>query len=59
MAGYRIGEKVYVSAGSVVTKDVPDFTVVGNVPAKAIRKIDVSKGKAVSDIKQAANVIRL
>jgi len=55
----RIGTGAVVGAGSVVTKDVPDFTVVGGVPAKAIRKIDVSRGKAVVDIKQAANVVRL
>lgn len=55
----RIGTGAVVGAGSVVTKDVPDFTVVGGVPAKAIRKIDVSRGKAIVDIKQAANVVRL
>ena len=55
----RIGTGAVVGAGSVVTKDVPDLTVVGGVPAKAIRKIDVSRGKAVVDIKQAANVVRL
>ena len=55
----RIGIGAVVGAGSVVTKDVPDFTVVGGVPAKAIRKIDVSRGKAVVDNKQAANVVRL
>jgi len=32
---------------------------VGGVPAKVIRKIDVSRGKAVVDIKQAENVVRL
>lgn len=55
----RIGTGAVVGAGSVVTKDVPDLTVVGGVPAKAIRKIDVSRGKTVVDIKQAANVVRL
>ncbi|MCK4819389.1 acyltransferase [bacterium] len=47
----RIGTGAVVGAGSVVTKDVPDFTVVGGVPAKAIRKIDVTKGKATVDVK--------
>lgn len=32
-----IGEWAVVAAGAVVTKDVPPFTVVGGVPAKAIR----------------------
>jgi len=47
----RIGRGAVVGAGSVVTKDVPDFTVVVGVPAKAIRKIDGSKGKVVVDIR--------
>ena len=46
----RIGNGAIVGAGSVVTKDVPDFTVVMGIPAKAIRRIDVSKGKAVADV---------
>lgn len=39
MAGITIGERCIVGANSVVTKDVPDFTVVGGVPAKAIKQI--------------------
>ena len=36
-----IGEGSVVAAGSVVTKDVPPFTLVGGVPAKPIAKVTV------------------
>jgi acetyltransferase-like isoleucine patch superfamily enzyme len=39
LMGVRIGQGAYVAAGSVVTKDVPSFTLVAGVPAKEIRKI--------------------
>ncbi|NPE28454.1 acyltransferase [Methanococcoides sp. SA1] len=35
-----VGEFSIVGAGSVVTKDVPPFTIVAGVPAKILRKID-------------------
>jgi acetyltransferase-like isoleucine patch superfamily enzyme len=38
MAGVNIGERCIVGANSVVTKDVPDFTVAGGVPAKPIKQ---------------------
>ena len=37
MAGVQIGYRCIVGANSVVTKDVPDYTVVGGVPAKRIK----------------------
>lgn len=36
MPGVRIGEHSIAAAGSVVTKDVPPFSIVGGVPAKII-----------------------
>ena len=35
--GVTIGEYAVVAAGAVVTKDVPDYAVVGGVPAKVIK----------------------
>ena len=38
--GVTIGKYAVVAAGAVVTKDVPDYAVVGGVPAKVIRFLD-------------------
>ena len=38
LAGVTIGDGAIVAARAMVTKDVPPYTIVGGVPAKAIRK---------------------
>lgn len=38
LQGVTVGEGAVVAAGSVVSKDVPPYSVVGGVPAKVIKK---------------------
>lgn len=40
MPGVTIGEHAIVAAGSIVTKSVPDYMVVGGNPAKVICSVD-------------------
>jgi acetyltransferase-like isoleucine patch superfamily enzyme len=40
LPGVTIGRGVTVGAGSIVTKDIPDFYCVAGNPARIIRKIE-------------------
>lgn len=40
LPGIRIRKMSVVGAGAVVTKDIPDYTVVAGVPAKSIKKLE-------------------
>jgi acetyltransferase-like isoleucine patch superfamily enzyme len=40
MPGVRIGNRVIIGAGSIVTKDIPDNSVAVGVPARVIRTVD-------------------
>ena len=39
LPGVTVGENSIVAAGAVVSKDVPDNTIVGGIPAKFIKNI--------------------
>lgn len=41
LPGVTIGENSIVAAGAVVSKDVPDNTIVGGIPAKFIKSITI------------------
>ncbi len=50
--GIRIGDGAIIAAGAVVTKDVPDFAIVGGAPAKIIRmRFDADLCKRIKDIR--------
>ena len=40
LPGVTIGDNSIIAAGAVVTKDVPENTVVAGVPAKILKKLD-------------------
>jgi acetyltransferase-like isoleucine patch superfamily enzyme len=44
----RIGRYCIVGAHSLVTKDVPDYSVVAGNPAKILRRYDAAKGEWIS-----------
>ena len=46
VCGHTVGKYAMVAAGSVVTKDVPDYCLVQGVPAKICGKVD-EKGNIV------------
>lgn len=41
--GVTIGSNAIIGANSVVTKDVPDFAIVGGIPAKVLRIKKINK----------------
>ncbi len=43
MAGVTIGERCQIGAGSVVTKDIPPYTVAVGNPARVVKRYDFEK----------------
>lgn len=55
LEGVKVGEGAVVAAGSVVTKDVPPYTVVAGSPAAVIKKVDEKtrdKTKLMDDLRK-------
>lgn len=43
LPGVTVGEYAIVGAGAIVTKDVPDYSVVVGIPAKVVKTLDKDK----------------
>ncbi len=42
LPGVVVNHSALIASGAVVAKEVPEFTLVGGVPAKVIKKINVN-----------------
>lgn len=44
-SGVTIGKGSIVAAGAVVTKDIPEYSIAGGIPAKVIRELTEEERK--------------
>ena len=56
IGGVNIGDGCVIAAGSVVTKDIPAFCIVGGNPAKIIKKRFESEAEATIHAKYLENI---
>lgn len=49
LPGVTIGDNVVIATGSIITKDVPNNSVVAGVPAKVIKTLEEYKSKVLKD----------
>ncbi len=47
VAGVKIGKRCQIGAGSVVTKDIPDYSIVAGNPARILKRFDFEKNEWV------------
>lgn len=45
LAGVRVGRHVVIGAGSVVTKDIPPYSVAVGNPARVVKQYDAENGQ--------------
>ena len=58
MPGVKIGKNCIVACGAIVTKDIPDNTVVGGVPAKCIETVETYAQKKIGKCMPVKNLTR-
>jgi acetyltransferase-like isoleucine patch superfamily enzyme len=48
-SGVTVGERSVIGANSVVTEDVPPFSIAAGAPAKVLRRVEYPSGSSAED----------
>lgn len=59
MPGVHIGNRVIIGAGSVVTKSIPDGSIVAGNPARLIGQYEDFEQKALHDFTSEADMVAM